>query len=534
MPKITVDGREIECRENVPVLQAVLEAGWNVPHYCYHPGLSVVASCRLCLMEMKMPHPQTKELSWSPKLLPSCQTPVKDGMEVRFASEKVANNAERTLEYYLLNHPLDCPVCDKAGECYLQDYSEDFGAPKSRMVEEKHKNPKKDIGPSTLLYQDRCVLCSRCVRFCDEVAGAGELRVVDRGSRAEIDVFPGVPLENPLQGNVVDLCPVGALLDKQFLFKQRVWNMRSVKSVSPIDSLGATIWIDFNDDGIHRVRPRFNEQANEWWLSDEARFGWKFVHSPDRRHLPQIRRGAELEPIAWEELPGVLRLRFEQAARSDKGAAVACVLSPMLSNEEAWLLASFIRSVAPQAKLVLGHVPVVGEDRTFPKGFVIKAEKCPNRAGVEKILAHFGGPTASFDEFVAQAGEGKFQAAYVYGGYPNADWLSKDAAKAIGKIPLLVTHDLFGTPLDASATVALPAASWAEREGSFTNFEGLTQAFERALRPLDGVKMEGQFFYELAGHSGLYRGRRVREMMAAKLPALAEVFEPRPMPEHYH
>ena len=173
MPKIIIDGKEVECRDGISVLQAALDAGRNIPHYCYHPGLKVVASCRLCLMEMKMPHPQTREPGWAPKLFPACQTPVRDGMEVRFDSEKVRDNQRHVMEFYLLDHPLDCPVCDQAGECHLQDYSEQFGDATSRMVEPKHQNPKKDIGSRTLLYSDRCVMCTRCIRFCDEIAGTG-------------------------------------------------------------------------------------------------------------------------------------------------------------------------------------------------------------------------------------------------------------------------------------------------------------------------------------------------------------------------
>src|SRR5262245_18889713 len=323
MPKITIDGKQIECRDGIPVLQAALEAGWDVPHYCYHPGLTIVASCRLCLMEMKMPHPQTKEMAWVPKLFPSCQTPVKDGMEVQFQSDFVEQNTKHTMEYYLVNHPLDCPVCDKAGECYLQDYSEWFGHASSRMVEDKYKNPKKDSGSHTLLYQDRCVLCTRCVRFCNEVAGEGELAVVNRGHRGEIDVFPGVPLENKLQGNVVDLCPVGALLNKDFLFKSRVWNLRETKSVCPNCSTGCTITIDENEEKIQRIRPRFNERVNQWWICDDGRFGFQYTRDPRRLNRPRVRRGADWENVRWEDLPGILKLRFEQAAAGDGGAAVA-------------------------------------------------------------------------------------------------------------------------------------------------------------------------------------------------------------------
>lgn len=387
MPKIIIDGKPVECREGVPVLQAALEAGWEVPHYCYHPGLTVVASCRLCLMEQKLPDPRTKELAWSPKLLPSCQTPVKDGMEVRFHSPGVASNQKHVMEYYLLNHPLDCPVCDKAGECYLQDYAEDFGNASSRMIEEKHKNPKKDIGSHTLLYQDRCVLCTRCVRFCDEVAGAGELTVVDRGHRAEIDVFPGVPLENRMQGNVVDLCPVGALLDKDFLFKQRVWLLQKTPSVCPGCSRGCTIHIDQNEAGVHRLRPRYNEKVNEWWMCDEGRFGWRYIRRFDRLTTPLARTAdGTLASVRWEELGDRIRALLAPAAAHDQGSAVAAVLSPMMSCEEAWLLGRFVRSHAPQAMLVAGLAPVVGQDETFRKGFTIKAEKCPNRRGVERVI----------------------------------------------------------------------------------------------------------------------------------------------------
>ncbi len=534
MPKIIIDGQEIEARAGVPVLQAALEAGMNVPHYCYHPGLAVVASCRLCLMEMKLPHPKTGEAVWAPKLFPSCQTPVKAGMEVRFESDKVRQNQQRVMEYYLLNHPLDCPVCDKAGECYLQDYTESHGAATSRMVEDKHKNPKKDIGPHTLLYSDRCVVCGRCVRFTNEIAGTGELAVTNRGSRNEIDVFPGVPLDNPLQGNVVDLCPVGALLDKDFLFRQRVWMLRATRSVSPVDSRGQTIFIDHNEHGIHRVRPRYNDQVNEWWISDEARFGWHHVHSADRLRQPVVRDGGQGAAVRWEELPGRVRQEIVQAVGEGDGAGVAVVLSPMMACEEAWLLARCVRELAPRATLALGYVPVRGEDESFPRGFVIKAEKCPNRRGIETLLEHFGGATTDWGGVLHQAVEGAYKLVYVVGGYPD-EWVTdRRITDALGKVERLIVHDLFSSALAEQAGVCLPAASWAEREGSFMNCDGLIQPFDRALSPLEGVKGDGQFFWELAGEAGLYRAARVRERMAAELPAFAEVFVPQGLPRHAH
>jgi NADH-quinone oxidoreductase subunit G len=526
MPKIIIDGKDVQCRDGVPVLQAALESGMDIPHYCYHPGLTIVASCRLCLMEMKMPHPQTKEMAWAPKLFPSCQTPVKDGMEVRFQSELVEQNQKHVMEYYLLNHPLDCPVCDKAGECSLQDYSERFGNASSRMVEEKYKNPKKDIGSNTLLYQDRCVLCTRCVRFCDEVAGAGELAVVERGSRGEIDVFPGVPLENKLQGNVVDLCPVGCLLDKNFLFEQRVWLLEDHPSVCPGCSRGCTVKVDENDETVHRLRPRFNERVNEWWMCDEGRFGWKYVNNAERLNSPSVRRDGKTLPARWEELPALVRAAFDHATNA------VFVFSPFLACEEAWLLAKFARRVSPSAKFALGYVPTVGADERFKKGFTINAEKCPNRRGVERVLKQLG-ELVDFAGFTKMAGEGRINAAYVSGGYPIVGALDV-AARELAKIPTLIVHDLFATQVSAAASMVIPSAAWTEREGSFINCDGLLQAFERAVRPIAGVKADGQFLLELAGEPGLYRAKRIREMMAQTMPEFAEPFVPRDEPEYAH
>jgi NADH-quinone oxidoreductase subunit G len=540
MAKITIDGKEIECRDGVPVLQAALDAGWDIPHYCYHPGLSVVASCRLCLMEMQLPHPQTREMGWVPKLFPSCQTPVKDGMIVRFDSDKVRDNHESCLEFYLLDHPLDCPVCDQAGECYLQDYSFKFGHAESRMVDQKLVNPKKDIGPRTLLYMDRCVNCTRCVRFTDEVTGTGELCVVNRGSRAEIDVFPGIPLDNPMQGNVVDICPVGSLLDKDFLFKQRVWFLKGADSICPGCSAGCAIRVDQNENTIYRLKPRYNPDVNDWWMCDEGRFGFKYVHDDARLTRPRLRRGAEAESPLWEAIPEVVRVRLDQQVAKHGGAKVAAVLSPMMSCEEAWLLAKIIREAAPEATLASGFVPVDGEDQHFPIGaslaeakFTIRNEKCPNARGVATIVDRAGGDTCDFDGFVERMTAGDFSAVWIVGGYPT-EWVSKELAKAAKKVEFLVVQDMFENDLTKAAEVVLPAYAWAERDGSFMNHSGKIQLFHRAIDTSDAGKRDGQYLFEIAGCDGLYSGQRVRELMADKIEEFRAVAETPKAPVHQH
>lgn len=540
MPKIIVDGKEIECRDKIPVLQAVLEAGGDVPHYCYHPGLSIVASCRLCLMEMKMPNPKTKAMEWTPRLFPSCQTPVKDGLEVRFESDKVRDNQKHCMEYFLLNHPLDCPVCDQAGECYLQDYSLKFGESTSRMVEPKNKNPKKDIGSKTLLYADRCVMCSRCVRFCNEVAGTGELAIVNRGSRAEIDVFPGVPLENKLQGNVVDICPVGCLLDKDFLMEQRVWFLKSADSVCAGCSAGCAITVDANEGKVWRLKPRYNPGVNDWWMCDEGRFGFKYVHDPRRLNRLTVRRGAELDYPDWSALPEIVTLRLESVAKKDGAASVAVVLSPFMACEEAWMLASMVRCIAPQAALVCGPAPTVAEDEAFPKGgnghpakFKIRAEKAPNKRGIEMIIAALGGPTLSYTDFMKQAGEKKFAAAWIVGGCPT-DWVGDDLKKALSGIQMVIAHDIFPSALTDAATVIIPSCSWAERSGCFVNVDGKIQPFEAGINPIEGCQRDGNYLYAVFGGEGLYNATKVRELMAKQMPAFAQMHVPPPVPEHAH
>src|SRR5687768_2364662 len=272
MPSITVDGKTIEAKQGQMILQACLDSGMALPHYCYHPGLSIPANCRICLVEVE----------GLPRLVPSCQTPIRDGMVVHANSTKAVANQKQVMEYLLINHPLDCPVCDQAGECSLQDYSYEYGRSQSRFEEDKAKKPKKDVGDNVMLYADRCIMCTRCVRFTREVSGTSELFVEGRGHRESISIFPGRPLNNNLAGNVVDLCPVGALLDKDFLFKQRVWLLKQAVSISPADAGGENIFLEHNEGVIYRVKPRYNAEVNQWWISDDTRYSYRPVHDENR------------------------------------------------------------------------------------------------------------------------------------------------------------------------------------------------------------------------------------------------------------
>jgi NADH-quinone oxidoreductase subunit G len=516
--------------ERLNVVQAALKGGVFIPHYCWHVALSVVASCRMCLVEigeMKDGKPVMQ-----PKVVPACQTPAKDGTVVLTNSPRAVHAQQQTLESLLLNHPLDCPVCDKAGECLLQDYSYRFGRSESRMIDDKNQPPNKpDIGEHISLFTDRCIMCSRCVRFTREISGSAELHVVNRGDHSEIDIFPGEPCNNKLAGNVVDLCPVGALANKDFLYKQRVWFLKSDDSVCADCSTGCSVHIDHNKDIIYRLRPRENPQAQGYFMCDDGRFGFHYVQSEERVRRPLMRRGEDQVPVPYDELLPELRRDLENAARD--GSTIAGVLSPFLTCEEAYLLAKYLKGLTPKALLALGPVPIVGEDDTYPKNrrgeaiqpvkFTIRAEKCPNRRGVSEVLRHFQGAILGFDEVVRSAREGRFKAVYVHGGYPPTPgkWITDEQTLSFRRTALVVVHDLFQTPLSARAKYLLPAASFAEKDGTFVNHAGLAQAVRPAIRALREARADGQVFLDLLGRQGLLHAATLRAELAEEIPYFA-------------
>src|SRR5215831_19277355 len=423
MATVYVNGKPVDIgNEKLNLIQAAQKAGVLIPHYCWHPALTVVASCRMCLVEVGERKPDGSA-TMQPKVVPGCQTPAKDGTVINTNTNKAKFAQEQTLEDILLNHPLDCPVCDKAGECLLQDYTYNFGRATSRMIDDKNTPPNKPyIGDNVTLFTDRCIMCSRCVRFTREVSGTAELQIINRGHHSEIDIFPGEPLNNKLATNVVDLCPVGALCSKDFLYKHRVWNLKTRPSICADCSTGCSTHVDGNKNIVYRLRPRENPQAQGHFMCDEGRLGYHYVNSPERFSQPRVRRGAELTPTPWGEVIRGLRQELADAVKRD-ASSVMGVLSPFLTCEEAYLLAKFLKGLSGQVRLALGLVPVVGEDDTYPKDrrgwpiqpvkFTIRAEKCPNRRGVEEVLRHFVGEVLGFEEAVQSAESGQLQAVYL-------------------------------------------------------------------------------------------------------------------------
>jgi NADH-quinone oxidoreductase subunit G len=500
MPRITINGKELEFTKGQTILQAALDAEIEIPHYCYHPGLSIVASCRICLGEVWSPNPKNdNKLEPIPKLLPTCQTPCGEGQVVYTDSPKAIANQKAVMEYLLINHPVDCPVCDQAGECHLQDYAYQFGRTNARFQEDKIKQPKKDVGPHVLLYSDRCIMCTRCVRFTREITGTGELMVQGRGAKEEIDVFPGLALDNELSANVIDICPVGALLDKDFLFQQRVWFLKKTPSIDGITASGDNLSIEHNKGEIYRIKPRPNLDVNKWWITDEVRYGWKFVHSPHRLRLPSVKGEDQFSDaeasLAYETAYEVVNARLSAAKRT------ALMISPMLSCEDTYLLATYVLSVDPQAVLAIGPVPVHGADKSFPGagGYTMYAEKAPNARGVKRVLSKLTKNVLDFDGLVAALKkDAQISAVVITGNYPS-DWVTSAIMDAIdahsGRFVALI--DTLRTRLCDRADVVLPGATWAEKAGTFENAKNRLQSFERAIDPIDYCKCESQIAMEL-------------------------------------
>lgn len=520
---------EIGADERLNCVQVAQRAGVEIPHYCYHPALSVVASCRMCLVEVGEKKPDGT-IAMQPKLFPGCQTPVKDGTVVVSDSEKVKAAQKGTLEYLLLNHPLDCPVCDQAGECGLQDYSYKYGRGYSRLNEPKNIKPDKDyIGEQITLFTDRCIMCTRCVRFTREISGTAELQVINRGSHEEIDIFPGEPCNNPLAGNVVDLCPVGALCSKDFLYEQRVWWLKTKNSVCAGCSVGCSITIDQNNDQLYRLKPRTNLEAQGYFMCDSGRFGWKYVHGAQRLTTPLQRENGRVLSTDWDVVLPAARSAIQKFVSQDAKKFVA-IISPWSTVEEAYLLAKFLKDLSPDVTLALGPVRVVGADEQFPKTvsgappkspkFTIHAEKAPNRQGVEKVLRHFQGDVIAFETVAKDVEQGQYSGLFFLNGDPEVQF-SDSFLAALAKLSLVVVEDLQSSALTDAAHYVLAGGAWAEKDGTFVNSADLAQMIQRALRGPQDARPDGRILWELNERKGLFRAATIRQEIANEVAGFA-------------
>jgi NADH-quinone oxidoreductase subunit G len=490
MAYIKIDDKEFEVENGITILQAAKKVGIKIPHYCYHPKLSIVGSCRMCLVEVQ----------GAPKLMTACSTRIgempperkidgKYDMVVFTQTEKVKTARESVLEFLLLNHPLDCPECDQAGYCKLQDYSFKYGKDHSRYEFPKRVPPKKDLGPTILLYTTRCILCTRCVRFTREISGTEELFVNRRGARAEIDTFPGAPLNNKLSMNVADICPVGALVTKDFLFKPRIWNYKNKKSICTLCSKGCNISVDYIDyeNKIYRIKPVRNDHVNEHWMCDEGRLIYHDYEKLERLTRPLMKVNDELVATNWfnayqEKISRLIEFPAKE---------VAFVISAYATNEEMYLLKKLRDERFPEAKIFLADNFKQTDDETFP-GFTIEGQKAPNVKGFEAIFGKIEKLSANLNIFRDKS----IKAVYYIGGDIFASY-SEELMEAMKNLEFLVVQDVQNTPLTELADVVLPSAIPYEKDGTYTNSQGRVQRARRILVAQGGAKTDFEILVDL-------------------------------------
>jgi NADH-quinone oxidoreductase subunit G len=492
---LTIDGQSVRAPKGTTILEAARTVDIKIPHYCYHPGLSVVGSCRMCLVEIEK----------APKLAASCATPIAEGMIVRTRTEETLKNRKSVLEFLLLNHPLDCPVCDQSGECELQNYYMAHGLYDPRFDENKTKRKKAHpLGPYVILDQERCILCTRCVRFTQEVSKSFELGVHDRGHLSEIDIFPGRELNNPYSGNVVDICPVGALTDRDFRFQCRVWFLGRTPSVCPGCSRGCNIEIHFNerfnpryhDKRVHRLKPRYNQEVNGHWICDEGRYGYKKIDAPDRIRRPMRREGDAPQAVSWGDATRRAGSALKSAAGQNGAEGVAVLASPQMTNEELYALKQLFRDCLKVAWIDY-RVPLL--EPVYSDDFLITADKNPNSRGAELI-----GLSGQGSEAILRAcEEGRIRYLHICQHDLTRGFGAARVSAALAKVETVVFQGSWENATSRMAHILLPSAVSAEKEGTFTNVQGRVQQIHGAVPALGEALPDLDILAMLAAEAGV-------------------------------
>lgn len=463
MAKVTIDGIEVEVQDGINVIEAAKAADVHVPHFCYHPSLSIVGQCRMCLVEVE----------GMPKLQAGCATPVKDGMKVNVWSEKVDKARKGQMEFLLINHPLDCPICDKAGECPLQDYAFNYGSVTSRYGEFKRTYPGMDrtaIGPHVIQNMNRCIHCTRCIRFTAEITQTHELAFFRRGASTEVGVFPGTPLDNWMSACVTDICPTGALTPREFRFESRVWNLDSTESVCNGCDIGCNLFIGHRNGQVYRYRPRVNPDVNDHWLCDYGRFSYE-QYETDRVVVPKVKTEDDYLAIStWDEA-------LESIGNAFAGAKnVAVIASAQMTNEEAWLAKTLFGKLNARIGVMVDPIgPIKMKSRTE---WIIGEQGAPNYRGVRALVGD-----GNIEDLMTGGANG-VDVLYI------TDALFSDRAKEpevvanLRQAKFLVVHSWDANhPLAEVADVLIPGAIHPEKEGTYTNLQGRVQRIHQAFSP---------------------------------------------------
>jgi NADH-quinone oxidoreductase subunit G len=465
MPKCTINGVDVEVKEGATIIEAMMQNKQKIAHYCWHPGLSVAGVCRLCMVEIE----------GNPRLQIACNTTVTEGMKINNTSDKVKDAAKWGLDFHLINHPLDCPICDQAGECGLQDQYMEFGKYNPEMAEHKvKKNKVVDLGPTVVLDSERCILCSRCVRFTDEVSKTNELGIFNRGDRSEIGTVEGKKLDNKYSLNTVDICPVGALTSKDFRFRQRVWYLKDSESVCNGCSTGCNIKVYFNKEGLFRVKPVYNESINGHWMCDDGRDLYKFANT-NFRYTKALKKTAG----SWIEMTAGGACREASDLVKNTASKTAVIFTGQYTNEEYDLAITNLKSIGVNQFYHWQNNP--GKENDFD-GLLIRGDKNPNTTGLKTILSK-NAITSNWDQLISAVSANSIEAVIV-AGPENLKFYQDISAKVtvLQKVKSVIwlqtakSDELMHLP---NGSYIIPMKSFVEKDGTFTNHSGVEQKFKK-------------------------------------------------------
>jgi NADH-quinone oxidoreductase subunit G len=466
MAKITIDGKVFDVDPKRTIIEAARENGIEIPHFCWHPRLSVAGNCRMCLVEVEK----------MPKLAIACATQVMEGMVVHTANPKVINAREAVMEFLLINHPLDCPICDEAGECKLQDYAYKYSIGYSRFDESKGHKPKRvELGPNVMLDTERCIMCSRCIRFCDEIAKKPQLTFTQRGTHVELTTFPGEQLDNPYSMNTIDICPVGALTSRDFRFKARVWEMSATETICPGCARGCNMYSWVRNNEILRQTPRYNPPVNDYWMCDTGRLEtFKHVNSPGRIKAPMMKKEGVSVEVGWDE--AIAKAASE--LKTFKKSEIAVIGSAYDTNEDNYVLQKFATEVLGTKNIDFARHIVEGDEDDI----LIRADKTPNSLGAERVGFHPREGGLDYAGILKAIKEGTIKALFIVDDNIAAD---PAVAKTLGRLELLVVNFSFQNETTKLADILFPTATFAEKNGTFTNFQGIVQRIRPSVATID-------------------------------------------------
>jgi NADH-quinone oxidoreductase subunit G len=511
---LTIDGQQITVPKGKTVLQAAIEAGISVPYYCFHPGLAVDGSCRVCIVKIEK----------MPKLQTSCSTTCTDGMVVSTRDPETTAARAGVLEFLLVNHPLDCPVCDKGGECPLQDFSYSFGPASSRMdfprrvFDGEGVKADVDFGPTLMLNRNRCILCTRCVRFMREIDGDAQIGIVDRGNGSEIATFREQGVHSLLSGNLMDVCPVGAITTRQYRFKSRPWdNPGVVDTICTLCSKGCntSAWLKAKPEWARgsrlvRMTPRLNPDVNSYWMCDIGRFDFGWVEGETRLRRPLLRQRTMLEPNGWHDVEPRVRDGIQSAGSADP-SSVRFLVSAHAASEELFVLKQLVEGLLGNDGPSLVSVTWNRSDKPQPPDtkFKIHATDAPNVNGARDLgfavgAGNDGAPDLSALRTAVEGG--RVKALYVIdpgpdGSLGDVSWVV--TARRSGKLPLLIVQGVVTTDLTTAADIVLPGAAWVEKDAIYTNEQGLVQASSKVINPPGEAREDWQILANIATLLGL-------------------------------